>query len=160
MKIELYRGSEQILAELQIDPETGEVGEGVALEELVKRNPIGCIAHIKHTMAENACIKAREDELAKARKANEKRVERIEDMLKEMMRLTGAHKLKSPDDTFGATFYPWRDKSVEIVDEKAIPPEYTRLIPESRVPDKTLIRNAEVEIPGARIVLKDRLTIK
>jgi hypothetical protein len=52
---------------------------------------------------------------------------------------------------------------VDIFDEKQLPQDYLREIPAKYEPDKKLIKKAMddgFEVPGARIVAKDRLEIR
>lgn len=163
MDIVLYRGAQEIIAELEVDQETGEIGAEYPLEVLVKRNPIGCAGYVLHTQAQMKMVKARIDELQSMYKAAEKRAERVKQSLKEVMQMTGAMSIESPDATFKVKLHKERDKSIDIFDERQLPQDYLREIPARYEPDKTLIKKAiedGFEVPGARMVKNDRLEIK
>jgi hypothetical protein len=162
MNIELYRGEKSFTAELEVDAETGEVIGGEHLELLVKRNPIGSIAFILSENAKKEMIDLRIKELQDISKVITRNAERIRESLRYAMQVSGAKKIESSDNTFKAALYVGRDESVEIFDQKQIPSEYMREIPVSYLPDKALIKKAiksGCEVAGAKLVLKDRLTI-
>ena len=78
------------------------------------------------------------------------------------MAATGTSKLTSLDGLFMATRYPLRDVSVELDEGAEFPPELCN-DPKPPTPSKTKIKaaiEAGEAIAGARIVRKDRLTIK
>jgi hypothetical protein len=78
------------------------------------------------------------------------------------MAATGTSKLTSLDGLFTATRYPLRDVSVEIDEGAEFPPELCNE-PKPPTPSKTKIKaaiEAGEAIAGARIVRKDRVTIK
>jgi hypothetical protein len=162
-EIVLYKGAEAILAEIEVDPDTGEIGTGVPLDVLVSKNPVGCVAYVLNEQSKAKLIKARIDELKRMQAAAESNAERVKDKLKEAMQLTGVTSIESADKTFSAKLYRGRDKSIEIFDEDQIPDDYLREIPARYEPDKRLIQSAiddGYEVPGAREVRKDRLAIK
>jgi hypothetical protein len=79
------------------------------------------------------------------------------------MAATGVLSIKSDDGTFSAVLSPGRDESVEVFDAAQLPADYMRVVPASEAPDKKLIAKAindGYEVPGARLVRKDRLAIK
>jgi hypothetical protein len=163
MELVLYRGAQEIIAELEVDPDTGEIGTEFPLDLLVQRNPIGSAGYVLHTQAQMKMVKARIDELQSLHKAAEKRAERVKESLKSVMQLTGTTSIESPDCTFRVKLHKERDKSVEIWDENQIPADYMREIPARYEPDKILISKAikdGFEVAGARIVAKDRLEIR
>jgi hypothetical protein len=56
-----------------------------------------------------------------------------------------------------------RDKAVDVFDETQLPDDYMTEVPASYVPNKKAIRSAMddgFDVPGARLVARDRLTIK
>ena len=72
---------------------------------------------------------------------------------------------KITDDrgVFSATLAVGRDKSIDVYDADQLPDDYMREIPARYEPDKAAIRSAMddgFDVPGARIVARDRLTIK
>lgn len=162
MEIELYKGEKSFTAELQVDEETGEVLGGEYLEMLVHRNPVGTIAFILSENAKKEMIDARIKELQAASKVIANNADRAKESLKYVMQVSGASKIESADKTFKAVLYVGRDESIEVFDERQIPSDYLREIPVSYAPDKTLIKKAikdGYEVPGAKLVAKDRLTL-
>ena len=163
MEIILHRGAQEIIAELEVDQETGEISAAFPLEILVQRNPIACGGYILHTQAQMKMVKAYIDGMQAKYKAAESRVERIKSSLKEVMQATGVTQLESPDATFKIKLHKERDKSVDVFDADQLPADYLREIPATFAPDKKLIEQAikdGFEVPGARIVAKDRLEIR
>jgi hypothetical protein len=117
------------------------------LQEAIKRSP------------EWAHAKALLDRVKTARK----RSDWLRQYLHSHMQACGVLSIKADDGTFSAVLAPGRDKSVEIYDAAQLPQDYLREVPAKYEPDKTLIRKAlddNFEVPGARLVAKDRLTIK
>ena len=95
----------------------------------------------------------------KREKANQGR---LKDYLQACMTMTGVQKITSDDGLLSATLYPERDESVEIDEDAVFPPELCN-DPEPPAPSKTKIKNAILAgqpVAGARIVRKDRLTIR
>lgn len=162
-ELTLYHGAEAIIAELETDPETGEIGTGVNLDVLVSKNPVGCVAYALHQRARIKMIKTRINELSWMQKACERNEERVITKLKQAMKLTGTKSIRAQDGTFGAVLSEDCVTSVEIMDERQIPMAYMREIPARFEPDKVMIEAAiegGVDVPGARIVKRDRLTLK
>lgn len=161
MEIELFKGSRSFIAELSVDQDTGEIGSD-NLELLVSRNPIGTCAFVLNTLASADMIDAHIQQMQAKVKALRNNAERAKEALKYAMKQTNVLKIESDDKTFKAVLSIGRDKSVEIFDEKQLPQEYLREIPVSYAPDKALIKKSiedKFEVPGARIVEKDRLTL-
>lgn len=162
MEIELYKGEKSFTAELSVDPDTGEVIGGEYLEMLVQRNPVGTIAFILTENAKKEMIDARIKELQAASKVIANNADRAKESLKYVMQVSGTTKIESTDKTFKAVLYPNRDESIEVFDEKQIPDDYLREVPAKYEPDKTLIKKSikdGYEVPGAKLVAKDRLTL-
>lgn len=87
---------------------------------------------------------------------------RLKDYLQACMLITGTDSIKSDDGLLTATLYRDRDESVEI-DEGAEFPAALCNDPKPPAPSKTKIRVAILAgeaVAGARIVRRDRLTIK
>lgn len=87
---------------------------------------------------------------------------RLKDYLQACMLITGTDSIKSDDGLLTATLYRDRDESVEI-DEGAEFPVALCADPKPPAPSKTKIRVAILAgeaVAGARIVRRDRLTIK
>lgn len=87
---------------------------------------------------------------------------RLKDYLQACMLITGTDSIKSDDGLLTATLYRDRDESVEI-DEGAEFPVALCADPKPPAPSKTKIRVAILAgeaVAGARIVRRDRLTIR
>lgn len=163
MKVTLYHGADAFEADLHMDEETGEIGTGVDLDVLVKQNPVGTIAHIQTNKATVEMLKAAEVRLAKRRKLIEAHNERVAAALKGVMQATGTLKVTSDDRTLGATLSREANVSVDVFEPRLLPAEYQRVIPATVEPNKVAIKDAlkaGVDVPGARLVYEDRLTIK
>ena len=126
MQVTLYRGSEAIEAELNIDQETGEIMGDFPLDVLVQRNPIGTCAYILNATATADMIDAHINVMQSKLKAVQKNIERTKTSLKEVMAATGVEVFKSEDGTFKATLRRERDKSVDVFDDAQIPAKFMR----------------------------------
>lgn len=162
--ITLYQASEDLQALLdQVDPDTGELPDGLSqAREVVARKAQSVAAYILNTEAHIGLVKARAKALADAAKCEEKRLAWLRQYLADNMAASGILRIQSEDGTFAAKLERERDASVEIFDECQLPTDYLREIPAKQEPDKTLIAQAIKdghEVPGARIVRKDRLSI-
>lgn len=107
-------------------------------------------------------LKAYKQEIDDRIKREQKDQERLKDYLLAAMSIAGVDKIKSDDGLLNATRYPDRDESVEI-DDGAIFPESLCNAPKPPEPSKTKIKAAILAgdpVIGARIIYKDRLTIK
>lgn len=105
-------------------------------------------------------LKAEEKRLAGRRKALENNKENLKTYLRYHMEIAKLNKIKSPNFTVALQNNP---PSLEIVDEKAIPPKYLTVIPETYVLDKARIKEAlkeGEEIPGARLFQDKSIRIK
>ena len=163
MQVTLYRGAEEFSAELSIDSETGEIGGDYPLDVLVKRNPIGTCAWILNTTANADMIDQHIKTMQAKLHAINANIARAKHSLKEVMQATGTLAIASKDGTFKATLSPGRDESVDVFEPALLPADYMREIPARTEPDKALIKKAlkdGFDVQGARIVSKDRLTIK
>lgn len=165
MKITLYQASED-LADLldQVEPDTGELPEGFeAAREIVAKKATSVAAYILNTERQIDLVKARAKDLADAAKREEKRLAWLRQYLADNMAATGVLSIVSEDGTFKAKLDPERDASVEVFQPELLPADYLREIPAKTEPDKTLIAKAlkdGYDVPGARIIKRDRLTLK
>lgn len=165
MNITLYHAAHS-LADLldQIDPDTGELPEGFeAAREVVIKKGASVIAYILTAESHLDMVKAREKELADQRKRAEKRLQWLRQYLAENMAATGITRIQSEDGTFGAKLEIDRDALVDVFEPELLPADYMREIPAKQEPDKALIAKAIADgfdVPGARIVRKNRLTLK
>ena len=146
----------------EVDTETGEISDAyTASRELFERKATACVAY---AFEEAGAIESAEkmlkamDERVAARKA---RLARFHAYLRDCMKATGVTKL-SVDGLVNATFQAGRDESVELDDGATFPLELCA-DPKPPAPSKTKIKAAILAgqpVAGARIVRRDRLTIK
>lgn len=95
-------------------------------------------------------------------KREETNQERLKDYLQACMIMTGTESIKSDDGLLTATLSRDRDESVEL-DEGTVFPSALCNDPKPPAPSKTKIKAAILAgeaVAGARIVRRDRLTIK
>lgn len=107
-------------------------------------------------------LKAYKQEIDDRIKREQKDQERLKDYLLASMSMAGVDKIKSDDGLLSVTRCQDRDETVEI-DDGVIFPESLCNAPKPPEPSKTKIRQAILAgdpVIGARIIYKDRLTIK
>jgi hypothetical protein len=165
MQITLYQAAAQVRDMLeQIDVETGELPEGFEhARELVAAKAQACAAFILENDAQANMVEAHAKALLDRVRTARKRSDWLREYLRSHMAASGVLSLKSDDGTFSAVLSPGRDESVEVFDAAQLPPDYLREVPAKYEPDKALIKKAMkdgFEVPGARLVAKDRLTLK
>jgi hypothetical protein len=165
MKITLYDAAAQVRELLeQIDPETGELPKGFEQARAIVASKAQAVAaFVLENEAQAKMVEDHAKVLMDRVKAARKRADWLREYLRSHMAACGVLSIKSDDGTFSAVLSPGRDKSVEIFDAAQLPPDYLREIPAKTEPDKTLIRKAlddGYEVPGAKLVARDRLTIK
>lgn len=146
------------------DPETGEALP--AFEQargLFVGKAQAVIAYRLNLLAEAKAAADVAKTIAARAKAAQRRAEQIDAYLAEHMAAVGIREIKALDGSFKATLSPGRDKAVEVFDEAQLPADYLREVPARFEPDKALIRKAlddGYDVPGARLVARDRLTIR
>ena len=143
------------------DPETGEINESYAdSQELFETKGVACVAY---AIENRLRIEARKKMMAAMHKqvaAEEAAADRFDNYMAMCMKLTGTHRIS--DGLVTATLYPDRDVSVEIEDGVEFPPELC-LDPRPPGLSKARIKAAILAgqpVAGARIVRRDRLTIR
>lgn len=160
----LYQISDELVELLdQVDPETGELPAQLDLITAdFKAKGENVVAY---TLNLEAVIEKRK-ELIKSwqamNKADESRIASLRGYLQHNMSKTGIKEIEAVDGSFKARLLRERDASVDVYDERQIPDLYMRE-KITRDPDKKLIGQAlkdGFDVPGARIVKKDRLEIK
>ena len=100
--------------------------------------------------------------IKKMQQAYENKAGHIRTYLAQNMAASGITELKANDGSFCAKLSIGRDESVDVFDELQLPFDYMTE-KTTRAPDKTLIKKAlkdGYDVPGARLVKSDRLTIK
>jgi hypothetical protein len=145
-----------------VDPETGELTEDYASSrELFAAKGGACVAYAAE---EAAMIEASEKMLVAMHRqvaTRKARLDRFRAYMTDCMRNAGVSKV-SADGLATATLYIDRDESVEIEDGVEFPPELC-LDPRPPGLSKTKIKAAILAgepVAGARIVRRDRLTIR
>ena len=165
MNIKLYEAAEQVRALLeQIDPETGEMPEGFEqARALVATKAQACAAFILENNLQADMVEAHAKALLDRVKTARKRSDWLKEYLRSHMDACGVLSIKSDDGTFSVKLEKERDESVEVFDAAQVPADYLREIPAKSEPDKTLIKKAIKDghdVPGAKLLRKDRVTIK
>jgi Siphovirus Gp157 len=133
-----------------------------AIECSFKERAVAVIAVYKGKTHALKTLKSYADEIAAQIKRKETQQERLKDYLQGAMTITGTTSIKSDDGLLQATLYADRDESVEIEEGATFPASLCN-DPKPPGPSKTLIRAAILAgepITGAKLVCKDRLTIK
>lgn len=164
MNITLYQAAQEVRELLeQIDPETGEMPEGFEqARAIVATRAQAVAAFILENNAQADMVEAHAKALLDRVKTARKRTDWLKEYLRSHMAAAGVLSIKSDDGTFSAKLEIGRDESVEIYEPESIPEDYMREVVKVE-PDKALIKKAikdKFTVPGARIVAKDRLTIK
>lgn len=148
----------------QIDPESGEMPEGFEdARALVETKGVGVAAYIIENGKQAEYLKEAAKEFTDRARAAEKRNAWLKQYLMTHMSAFGITKIADERGLFSATLERERDKAVEVFDAAQIPSDYMREIPAKLEPDKALIGKAikdGFEVPGARVVARDRLTIR
>ena len=133
-----------------------------AIEVSFQERAVAYVAVYKtlgHDVAALKAVRAEYDAIIARHEANQ---ERLKESLAGAMHYTGTHSIKSDDGLLTATLYPDRDESVEIEEGATFPPELCN-DPKPPAPSKTKIKAAILSgeaVAGAKIVRRDRLTIK
>lgn len=172
MKVTLYQAAEDFRAlREQIDPETGEMPEGLgslqdAARDVMYTKLRGCAAYVLEEELHIDILKAQVKKLQAKIKALEHSVDWGRNYMATNMKLTGILSVDAEDQTFKAALQLARDASVVIDDDALVPDDYkveVPAVPASMKVDKLLISNAIKDgfaVPGARIVKNDRLVLK
>ena len=165
MKISLYTAAQDVRELLdQIDPETGEMPEGFEqARAIVATKAHACAAFILENNAQADMVEQHAKALLDRVKTARKRSDWLKQYLQTHMTACGITSIKGDDKTFEVKLEIERDASVDVFDTAQLPADYLREVPATSAPDKTLIKKALTDgydVPGARIVKKDRLTIK
>ena len=167
MSITLYQA--EALAALQnfVDDETGEVN--IELYEQAQftlaEKQRGCVAYYLNECAEVELMKAHATKILDRASKKSENAAKVKQYLYDSMKRTWTSEIKANDGTFSAKLYIERDESVEIDIGAEFPLELCNppKPPPPLTPSKKLIKQAIENgepIKGARIVKKDRLTIR
>ncbi|SPA44647.1 siphovirus Gp157 family protein [Cupriavidus taiwanensis] len=160
----LYTAAQDVVDLLDaFDPETGEFPEGfeAALTQF-KAKGQSVVAYLLNRDAEVEAIDGAIKRLQDRKKSLARRNDWLRDYLKDNMRAAGISELAAIDGSWKAKLQIGRDASVEVYEEGLLPPDYLREVPARLEADKKLIGAAIKDghdVPGARIIKRDRLTI-
>lgn len=143
------------------DPDTGEMLP--AFEEqraLIDNKASAVAAYILNCESDAAQAKAAIERIKALQAAYERKAKHLRDYLAVNMETAGITEIKG--DSFVVKLYPERDESVDLDEDATFPPDLCN-DPKPPTPSKTKIRAAILAgepVAGARIVRKDRLTIR
>lgn len=145
------------------DPETGEALPAFEEQRALIGNKINQVAAYILNTELDAKMADEVMKRVKARKeASERKAEHLRDYLSANMKASGITEIRSDDGSFAVKLYPDRDESVEL-EEGATFPDELCVDPKPPAPSKAKIKAAILAgqpIAGAKIIRKDRLTIK
>lgn len=164
MNITLFAASEILRGLLdQIDVESGELPEGFEdARAIVATKATAVAAYVLETERQADYLKTYAKEVTERAKTAEKRAAWLRQYLATHMAGAGITKIADERGLFSATLDVGRDKSVDVFDANQVPSDYMREVVKYEA-DKTLIRKAiddGFDVPGARVVARDRLTIR
>lgn len=165
MNITLYHAAQDVQNKIALCVDEDGVIDSEKLDAIecsFKERAVAVIAVYKGKTHALKTLKSYAEEIAAQIKREETQQERLKDYLQGAMTVTGTTSIKSDDGLLQATLYADRDESVEI-DEGATFPASLCNEPKPPAPSKTLIKAAILAgepVAGARIVKRDRLTIK
>jgi hypothetical protein len=161
----LYQLSTELRESLDnaFDPETGEaLPVFEELRALWGSKARDVISYMLNTESDAQQCKLAIERIKKLQESNERKAARLRDYIRENMSASGIFELKAVDGSFVAKLALGRDESVDLDDGVEWPIELCNE-PKPPSPSKTKIKQAIERgeaIKGARIVRKDRLTIK
>ena len=151
------------LLDCAFDPETGEaLPEFEQLRALIGSKINQVAAYILNVESDAAQAKTAIARIKALQDASERKAQHLRDYLAYNMAAAGITEIKAEDRSFVVKLYPDRDESVEIDEGAQFPLELCNE-PKPPAPSKTKIKAAILAgqpVAGARIVRRDRLTIK
>ena len=145
------------------DPETGEALPAFDEFRVMLGNKANQVAaYILNCELDAAQADMAIERIMKIRDSKTLRAARLREYLADNMKTAGINEIKASDSSFVVKLYPDRDESLVLDADVTFPPELCG-DPKPPLPSKTKIKNAILAgqpVAGARIVRKDRLTIK
>ena len=145
------------------DPETGEALPAFDEFRVMLGNKANQVAaYVLNCESDAAQAKEAIKRIKALQTAYERKAERLRQYLAENMKTAGINEIKANDGSFVVKLYVDRDESLEIEEGASFPAELCN-DPKPPEPSKTKIKNAILAgqpVAGARIIQKDRLTIK
>lgn len=165
MDITLFKAAENVRDMLdQIDPESGELPDGFEQARAVVATKASAVAAYMIEAEKHAdMLEVHAKDVLVRVKAQRKRVEWLRQYLATHMAAAGITEIRDERGLFSAKLGVARDKSVDVFDADQLPRDYLREIPARFEPDKVLIRKAiedGFDVPGAKLIARDRLTLK
>lgn len=163
--MKLYEITEEVLLALDagFDEETGESLAGFDdMRALWSDKSQYVAAYILNMDAGVKALADAETKISVRRKQAERKAAWMRQYLLDNMARLGITKIDAADMAFQVVRYPARDESVEIDDGAVFPPELCA-DPKPPLPSRTKIKAAILAgqpVSGARIIRRDRLTIK
>jgi hypothetical protein len=161
----LYQLSTELRESLDnaFDPETGEaLPMFEELRALWGSKARDVVSYMLNTESDAMQCKLAIARIKAMQEAHERKAQRLRDYIRENMAASGVFEIKATDGTFCAKLALGRDESVELDEGVEWPLELCNE-PKPPLPSKTKIKQAIERgeaVKGARIVRKDRLTIK
>lgn len=164
MQITLHAAAEDVRALLdQIDAETGELPEGFEqARAIVATKAQAVTAYMLESDKQADAIELYAKDLMARVKTARRRSEWLRSYLASHMAACGITEIKDERGIFRAVLSPGRDEAIDVFDQAKLPQDYLREMPAKFEADKNLIKKAikdGFDVPGARLVRKDRLTI-
>lgn len=165
MDITLYQAAADVRHLLdQIDPETGEIPEGYEqARAIVATKATAVAAYMLESEKQAGMLEDYAKELLDRVKTQRKRIDWLKGYLQSHMTACGITEIKDERGIFKATLAVGRDEAIEVFDAAQVPADYLREVPAKFEPDKALIKKAikdGFEVPGAKLIKRDRLTVK
>lgn len=165
MQITLHAAADQVRQLLdQMDPETGELPEEFEqARAIVATKATAVAAYLLEDERQTEMVESYAKDLMARVKTQKKRGEWLRGYLASHMAACGIEQIKDERGIFTAKLEVGRDEAVEVFDAAQVPFNYMREIPAKSEPDKALMKKAikdGFEVPGAKLVKRDRLTIK
>lgn len=165
MTISLYHAAQDVQNQITLCVDEDGVIDTDKLDAIAcsfKERAVAVVAVYKGKGHTIDTLKSYQQEIAERIAREQKDQERLKDYLQAAMTLASVDKIKSDDGLLSATLSVGRDESVEIDEGVEFPPALCN-DPKPPSPSKSKIKAAILAgepVAGARIVHKDRLTIK
>jgi hypothetical protein len=164
MHITLHSASETVREMFdQIDADTGELPDGYeSARALVQQKATAVIAYTLDSERQADMAEEYAKEILARVKAQRNRVTWLRCYLAEHMAALGITEIKDERGVFKATLAVGRDEAVEVFDESQLSFAFIRAVTKTE-PDRAAIKAAiksGMEVAGAKLVKRDRLTVR
>ena len=162
--VTLHALAEQLRDTLeQVDAETGELPSGYeSIRALVEHKASAIVHYCLESERYDAAVAEDAKERLEWVKRRKARREWLRRYLAEHMAATCISEIKDERGLFCARLEIGRDKSVDVFDEAQLPAQFIRekIIHEANKVEIRKALDAGEDVPGARIVARDRLNLK